>query len=147
MSKQRKPPGKLVDELIANPRRIWFAHAVLGIVSAFVYWLVPGTFTPHIHRSHRGDGVIVIVQTLIAWAPYLLSGFYSTAVLSPRDSKATLTYIVLATSIAIVAALFYFNVFDLTEPPSPLLVSAGVTILLFAAASLCAAIWRSDISA
>jgi hypothetical protein len=147
MSKQRKPPGKVVDELITNPRRIWLAHAGLGIVSAFVYWLVPGTFSPHIHRPHKGDGAIVIVQTLIAWAPYLLSGFYTTAVLSPRDSKATLTYIALATSIAIVSALMYFNVFGLTELPSPLLVSAGVTILLFAAASLCAAIWRSDISA
>src|SRR3984957_21122120 len=111
MRKQRKTPGKVVDELIANPRRIWFAHAVLGIVSAFVYWLVPGTFTPHIHRPHRGDGVIVIVQTMIAWAPYLLSGFYSTAVLSPRDSKATLTYLVCRLLLEKNTTIFYFNVF------------------------------------
>lgn len=146
MSKRPKQPGTAVDQPIANPRRIWFAHAVLGVVSAFIYWLVPGTFTPRIHTPRKGDAVAVILLTLIAWAPYFLSGFYSTAVLAMRDSKATLAYIALATSIGIVAALLYLNVFNLADPPPALLVSAGVTILLCAAASLCAAIWRSDIS-
>jgi hypothetical protein len=145
MTRLPKKPGTVVDELIANPRHIWFAHAVLGIGSAFVYWLVPGTFHPHIHTPRRGDGLIVILQTMLAWAPYLLSGFYSCAVLSTRDPKATFAYIALATSVGVVAALLYANIFDMTETPPPLLVSAGVTILLFAAATLCAAIWRSDI--
>ena len=138
-------PGAVVDELIANPRRIWFAHVVLGITSAFVYWLLPGTFHPHIHSPRRGEVIFVILRTLIAWAPYVLSGFYSCAVLSIRDPKATFAYIALATSIGLVADLLYTNIFNMTVTPSPLLVSAGVTALLFAAATLCALIWRSDV--
>jgi hypothetical protein len=144
-TKQLKSTGKIVDELIENPRRLWIAHFFLGVASAFIYWVRPGTFSPHLHTPRRGDGLIVICETFIAWAPYLVSGIVSRAILAAHAPKATLVFIACSAGIAIGADSIYLNLFKMREAPSPLLVSVGVTLALVLTARLCSAIWRSDV--
>ena len=48
MTELPKDRGKVVDLLIANPRRLFIAHACFGIASAIVLWVRPGTFTPYL---------------------------------------------------------------------------------------------------
>jgi hypothetical protein len=141
---QFKAPGMIVDEMFENSRRLWIAHALLGLACAFVYWVRPGTFTPHLHTAHRGDGFLVILKTLVAWVPYIISGIFSRAVLSTRNSRATLLFIAIATGVSVCAASICLNLFGMQEPPPPFLVSIGVTVVLVSVAGLFSVIWRSD---
>ena len=132
--------------MIANLRRLVIVHIALGLASVFVYWARPGTFIPQLNMAAgRGFAFIFILKVFLAWIPYILSGLYSCDVLAARDPKATIAFISFAVGIAIIAACLNLNLFGMRESPSPLLVFAGVTIALIAAARLCAAIWRSDV--
>jgi hypothetical protein len=145
MTKQRKTSGEIVDELTTNARRLNIVHCCLGVLAAFIYWVRPGTFRPHLPGRYGGavgPAFSIVTNTFVAWVPYVISGFFSRAVLSLRDPKATLLFIGCSAGIAIGAASFYFNLFQMREAPSPLLISASVTVALMVAAGLCAAIWR-----
>ncbi len=84
--------------------------------------------------------------TAVAWLPYVISWFVSRSLLSGRDSKAVLVFIAVAVGVAALSVACYLNLLEMMEAPSPLLISAGVTIALVLAAGLCAAIWRSDVA-
>lgn len=132
--------------MIANLRRLAIVHFALGLASVLVYWARLGAFAPHVRMAGRRFALIAILQVFLLWIPYILSGFYSCDVLAARDPKATLAFASLAVGVGIIAACLNLNLFGMKVPPAPLLVSVGVTIALIAAARLCAAIWRSDVS-
>ena len=142
---QRPTPGGVLDELIQNPRRLGIAHACLGLAAAFVYWIRPGTFTPHLVRFRFRD-VSPIYLTLVAWMPYVIAFLVSNALLAGRNPKAVLAYILLASVVTIGASGLYLDLFGMHATLSPVLLAGGVTISLLAAVGLCATIWRSDTS-
>jgi hypothetical protein len=41
-----KTKSAIVEELLANPRRLNIAHACLGLLSMAVLWIRPGTVDP-----------------------------------------------------------------------------------------------------
>jgi hypothetical protein len=130
--------------MIKNFRRLVILHLVLGLVSIVVYFSRPGPVAPHEHFAGRMIALTVLLKVFLAWLPYLISGYYSCGVLPSRDPKATLTFISIAVGVSIVAACLFLNVFELQRTPVPMLIFAGVTVLLVASARLCAAIWRND---
>ena len=132
--------------VIANISRLVIAHLALGLASVFVYWARPGGLSQPLHMSGLKIAVAVVLMVFVAWIPYFLSGVYSCNVLAARDPKATLVFICFAVGVGITAACLNLNLIGMTQSPSPLLVSAGVAIVLLAAARLCSAIWRSEVS-
>jgi hypothetical protein len=142
---QRPTPGGVLDELIQNPRRLGIAHACLGLAAAFVYWIRPGTFTPHLVKFGFRDASPIYL-TLVAWIPYVIAFLVSNALLAGRNPKAVLAYILLASAVTVGASGLYLNLFGMHATLSPVLLAGGLTITLLAAVGLCAAIWRSDMS-
>jgi hypothetical protein len=142
---QRPTSGGVLDELIQNPRRLGIAHACLGLAAAFVYWIRPGTFTPHLVKLGFRDASPIYL-TLVAWIPYVIAFLVSNALLAGRNPKAVLAYILLASVVTVGASGLYLNLFGMHATLSPILLAGGVTITLLAAVGLCAAIWRSDTS-
>jgi hypothetical protein len=136
-------PRRAVDRMLANHRRLLIAHAALAVASIVVYWLRPGALIDHFHLPRRAYALLLMLQTLIACIPYLISISYSGNKLSARDPKATVVFIGAAVGIAAVAALLILNVIGLQAPPPVLLVLAGVTLALLAAARLCAMMGRA----
>jgi hypothetical protein len=132
------------DPMLANVRRLVMAHFALGLASALLYWAQPGGFAPRGHGPARGFALIVILKVFLAWIPYLISGAYSSDLLSARSPKATFAFICIAVGVAITAACLNLNLFGMQQSPAPWLVAIGVTIVLIAAARLCATIWRND---
>jgi hypothetical protein len=139
----RPTRGDALDELIQNPRRLGAAHACLGLAAAFVYWIRPGTFTPHPVKYNFRD-VGPIYMTFIAWIPYVIAFAVSRAILANRSPRASLTYIFLASAITVGASGLYLNLFRTHTRISPVLLAGGITITLLLAAGLCTTIWRSD---
>jgi hypothetical protein len=128
--------------MFANFRRLAIAHGVLGLSAALAYWARPGAFALHIRTPRRALGFLIIIQTFAVCAPYLISGYYACDLLATREPKATLVFLTSAVGVAILADCLLLGLFPLRE--SPWLVSAGVTLVLLAAARLCAAVWRGD---
>jgi hypothetical protein len=145
MTGRRPAPGDVLDELIQNPRRLGIAHACLGLAAALVYWVRPGTFTPHLVRFGFRD-TSPIYMTLVAWIPYVIAFLVSNGTLASRNRRAVLAYIFFASVVTLAASGLYLNLFGMRAPLSPVLLAVGVTITLLAAIGLCAAIWRSDTS-
>ncbi len=145
MTGQRPTPGDVLDKLIQNPRRLGIAHVCLGLGAAFVYWVRPGTFTPHLVKFSFRDAS-PIYMTLVAWIPYVIAFLVSNALLAGRNPKAVLAYIFLASVVTVGASGLYLDLFGMHVTLSPLLLAGCVTITLLAAVGLCAAIWRSDTS-
>jgi hypothetical protein len=145
MTGQRPTSGDVLDELIENPRRLAIAHTCLALAAALVYWVRPGTFTPHLVKYSFRD-VSPIYMTFAAWIPYLIAFLVSKATLVDRNPKAVLAYILLASVVTAGAGGLYLNLFGMNATLSPVLLAGGVTIILLAAIGLCAAIWRSDTS-
>lgn len=126
------------DDLIQNSRRLTVAHACLALISAFVYWIRPGTFTPYLPIYNFRDSSPIFV-TFIAWVPYVISFFFSRATLAEVGPKAVFGFIVLATGISLASAGVLFRVLPIE--PSPIVVFGGVTITLIIIAKLCSMIW------
>jgi fucose permease len=147
MTKLPKDHGKVVDELIANPRRLLIAHVCFGIASAIGLWVRPGTFTPYLPgRLGMGGSpsVFIFVDTSIAWLPYVVAMLVARRMLSDRDDKAVYVYIALAAIVAIVSIGLYSNSFHISTAPTPILISIGAMLALVAIAVMCASIWPSD---
>jgi hypothetical protein len=136
--------GEIVNELIQNPRRLGVAHACLGLIAAFIYWIRPGTFVPVIPTYNFRD-ISPIVDTFTAWVPCLIAFFVSKSLLANRNPKAVIAYILLATVVTVVAGGLYPNLLQTKDSMlSPHLIDCGVVVSLLAAVGLCATIWRSD---
>jgi hypothetical protein len=143
MTKRPKDPGKIVDEMIVNPRRLFVSHFCLAILAAFAYWTRAGTFTPH--RPGYGD-ISYIFLTFFVWIPYLISGIYSRQLLAARSQAATILFIATSIVITVIATCMYLDLFGMKSTYPPIIVSIAVTIALLAAAKLCAVLWPSDVS-
>jgi hypothetical protein len=135
---QSKKLGNVLDELVQNRRRLAIAHSCLGLVSAIIYWVRPGSFTPSLPIYNLQDPSPVI-DTIIAWAPYVVSFFASRAMLVERSSNAVLVFIVFATGIGFASAILSLRLSTVRVSLSPIVVSAGVTVALVVVAWLCAA--------
>jgi hypothetical protein len=132
----------VIDRMINNFRRLVILHLVLGLVSVAVYFMRPGSYAPHGHLAGRIIALTAIVKVFVAWIPYCDSGYYACDVLPRRDPKATLTFMAIAVGISIIAACL--TLLATRASTIPLLVFAGVTVLLLASARFCAAIWREE---
>jgi hypothetical protein len=147
MTELPKERGKVVDELIVNPRRLLIAHVCFGIASAVGLWVRPGTFTPHLPgRVGMGGSpsAFIVVDTAIAWLPYVVAAFVARRLLCDRDDKAVYVYIVFAAIVAVVSIGLYLNAFHPPAAPSPILVSIGTVLALVAIAVMCASIWPGN---
>jgi hypothetical protein len=143
MTKILREAGTAIDDAIENTHRLIVLHCCLGMASAFVYWIRPGTFIPHLPtRIGLGPTFSILWETRFAWGPYVISGIFAPSVLSSRGPKPTLVFIGLSIALAIVAACLYLNVFHLRPPIDPFLISIGVTGCLMGSAQLCASCWR-----
>jgi hypothetical protein len=135
---QSKNLGNVLDELVQNRRRLAIAHSCLGLVSAIIYWVRPGSFTPSLPIYNLQDPSPVF-DTVIAWAPYVVSFFASRAILAERSSNVVLVFIVFATGIGLASAVLSLRLSIVHVSFSPIVASAGVTVALVAVAGLCAA--------
>ena len=137
-----KTPGSVLDQLIQNGLRLTIAHTCLGLASAFVYWVRPGSFTPHLQTYNFRDASPIFV-TFIAWVPYVISYFVSRSILVGRNPKAVFVFIFGAAGVSLASAVLLFGVFPIT--PSPIVVFGGVTIMLVIIAGLCSTVRKSDL--
>lgn len=137
-----KSSGEILDEQARSSRWLWQWHVALGLASAFVYWVIPGTFVPRLHTARTGDGILVIIRTIVAWAPFVISGLFSRGVLVERPPRAILVFLTFTTVAAIGATCLYLNVFKIQAAPSPYWVSTGVTAAFMLIALICAAVWK-----
>jgi hypothetical protein len=137
--------GEVIDELLANPRRLILAHVCLALISTFILWIRPGTFTPII-RPAFAYGFIVRIPlfTASAWVPYVISAKFARWVLSSRDPHATFLFIGCAILITAVGCCLFLDLFSPRVILRPVVTAAGVTLALVFAAGLSALIWRND---
>jgi hypothetical protein len=135
-------PG--VAPMRENFLRLVVAHGVLALASGFAYWSRPGALGSRVHMPRRAYALFLILQTFVAYAPYIISGVYSCSLLLARERKATLAFIGYAVGAGIIADCLYLNLLGVNAPP--LLVSVVLTIALIAAARFCSARWRNDVS-
>jgi hypothetical protein len=135
---QSKNLGNVLDELLQNRRRLAITHSCLGLVSAIIYWVRPGSFTPYLPIYNLQD-LSPVFDMFIAWAPYVISFFTSRAILSERSSNAVLVFIFFATGISFASAILSLRLFIVPMVFSPIVASAAVTVALVVVAGLCAA--------
>jgi hypothetical protein len=147
MTKAKKTPGAIYDEMLANPHRLALAHFCLGLIAAFAYWIRPGTVNVPIRWSlpHFAD-VMPIVATAMAWLPYLISMIVCRSLLSSRDRKATLLFVVFATIFTAAYVAILLNIVGPRKRPSPILVSLLLTLALVATSGVCSLLWTDDAS-
>jgi hypothetical protein len=145
MEPRSKTKSAVVDELLANPRRLNVAHACLGLISMFALWIRPGTFVPHlIVHSRYGDFARIVVSTAVAWMPYAISIAVSRTLLESHDPKATVFFIASASAITVAACGLYLGLFSTIATLSPLEISAAVVTMLVVVAWLSSIIWKDD---
>ena len=137
-----KTPGSMLDEIIQNGRRLAIAHTCLGLASAFVYWVRPGSITPHLPIYNFRDASPIYV-TFFAWVPYVISFLFSRSILADRNHRAVFVFVICAAGIGLASAALLLRVFPIIL--SPIVVSGGVTIALVISAGLCSAVWRSEL--
>jgi uncharacterized membrane protein len=132
-------PGQSLDALIVAKHRLRAVHLVLGLVGSFSVWTESSV--PHFSALSRGAGWVMIVLSVLGWAPYLISWFYSRTMLD-RNSRAVAIFSFGALLITIIGAAFYQNVFSFSEGLSPIVVSFGVMLSLLGTAKLCSLLWH-----
>jgi hypothetical protein len=132
--------------MFKNLRRLVLLHISLGICLIVVYRLRPGAIGhPVTIRDRAPFALSVIGMVLLAWAPFLISGFYACSTLVERNPKAIVAFSWSAIAIFIVAACLSLNLGGFPNRPSNFAISLGVTIALLAAARLCCSIWKAEI--
>jgi hypothetical protein len=146
MNTPPKKRGDAVDSLIANNRRLSIAHLFLGLATAVAYWVRPGTIAPNLKYFTSYGNLSPIYLTIVVWLPYIFSLMVSRPILVGCSQFAVFAFIVCATAITGGTIGVYLNLIPMKNIPSPVIVSAGVTIALIAAALICSAIWRRDVS-
>jgi hypothetical protein len=130
--------GQLLDSYIVNLSRLRITHWSLGAASSFVLWLKPGTFKPHLPRVFsRGEIIPIIVNTVAAWAPYIVSYQCASQLLASRSQSTTVAFVSCSIIICLIACGLYFPVLSISQP-SPLQIGVGTTVALCAASYICA---------
>jgi hypothetical protein len=145
MNRSPKSSGKIVDELIVNPKRLTVVHVCLGVLSAGAYWIRPGTSTPHLPIYNIRDPSPIIIS-LIAWLPYVVSFKVSRHLLENRSQVSVIVFGILAAIITGFAIALYFDLIVNILGLSPIQIPIAVTSALIGAAYLCAVIWPKDTS-
>jgi hypothetical protein len=135
----RETPGRAYEAVVHAGQRIRVVHWVLATAASFSLW--NGGPIPHFDAFSRGAGWILIVLSILGWGPYLISWFYSRALLD-GSSRAVNAFSVCAILVTLFAAGFYQNIFAFQDKPPAIFVSAAVTLSLVALAKLCSIIWR-----
>jgi hypothetical protein len=131
--------------MFKNLRRLVLLHISLGVCLIVVYAMRPGGIRhPMNIRGRAPFALSVIGMVLLAWAPFLISGFYACDNLVERNPKATIAFCGSAIAIFIVAACLSLNLGGFHVRPSNLAISVGVTLALMAAARLCRGIWKDQ---
>jgi hypothetical protein len=129
-----------------NLRRLVLVHIALGLGLIVVYSLRPGGIRHPISiRGRAPFALSVIGMVLLAWAPFLISGFYACGKLVERNPKATTAFTGSAIVIFLVAAFLSLNLGGFQSRPSNFAVSLGITVALVAAARLCSGIWKAEV--
>lgn len=129
--------------MLKNLRRLVLVHISLGLLFIAVYCVRPRMHSHPVGLRDRAPFALsVIGMVLLAWAPFIISGFYACDKLLERDPRATIAFIWSAIAIAIVAACLSLNLGGLPK----FAVSLGLTIALIAAARLCSGIWKAEVS-
>jgi hypothetical protein len=133
--------GQLIDAYSTNLRRLNITHWILGAAASFCLWLKPGTFKPYLPRVFsRGEVVPIIVNTVTAWAPYIISYRWSRHLLASRSQSATVLFILFSVIVCSVASGLYFPIILITQP-SPMQIGVGTALALGAASYICARVW------
>jgi hypothetical protein len=145
LARHKKSHGQIIDEVIINTRRLAFAHVALGIASAFNFLSREGILHPSLRAitSFRGGSIDVIAHAMLAWAPYIASWTISRAMLSGRNTGATLLFIAFAIAITILSFERQFPVTGAFNI-SALVLSSLLTLSLATACGICAIIWHRD---
>jgi hypothetical protein len=131
--------------MFKNLRRLVLVHVSLGLGLVVVYGLRPGGIHHPSYIRGRMLALSVIGLVLLAWAPFIVSGFYACNSLAERNPKATVVFSWSATAIFIVAACLSLNLVGFQHRPSNLAVSLAVTVALLAVARLCRGIWNAEV--
>jgi hypothetical protein len=130
--------------MFKNLRRLVLVHISLGLLLIAAYSVRPRMPSHPVGLRDRAPFALsVIGMVLLAWAPFIVSGFYACDKLVERDPKATLAFIWSAIAIAIVAACLSLGLHD---RGSKVAISLGVTAALIVAARVCSGIWKAEVS-
>ncbi len=91
-----KKMGESIDAVVTARNRLLLAHVVLAVVSSFAMW--KGTESPLLLRAAvtRGGALGMIILSIWAWAPYLVSWVWSRYILADNP-RAVLPFIASAT--------------------------------------------------
>jgi hypothetical protein len=137
--------GAIYDEVVTNSRRLALAHSCLGLIAAFAYWTRPGTIPIPLRWStpHYAD-VMPLLKTVIAWMPYLISFMVTKPLLSSRNPKATLSFVIASLVITASSVVLYLNLQGSREALSPILISVVVVLALVVTAGICSMLWKND---
>lgn len=128
-----------------NLRRLALLHIALGLCLIVVYSVRPGGIRHPVNiRGRAPFALSVIGLVLLAWAPFLISGFYACGKLVERNPKATIAFCWTAIAMFIVAACLSLNLAGFQNRPSNFAISLGLTIALVAVARLCGGIWKTE---
>jgi hypothetical protein len=133
--------GDSYESVMRARKILWVVHWVLGILSAMSLWsLVPAQ---GLNIATSGSGLLKVVQTILGWAPYAISGFYAPSLLD-GNYRGVIAFAIGAVAITGLSVCFYLNLFSLSQKPSLILISVGVAISLIALARLCQMIWHTS---
>jgi hypothetical protein len=138
-----KTPGKAYEAIVHARQRLGIVHLALALIGSFSVWT--GSPSLHFNPFSRGAGWIMIVLSALGWGPYLLSWLYSRSILDGK-SRAVTVFSIGALLIAAAAAVLYQNFLAVQQPPSTILISAGVAVALLILAKLSALIFTSPMN-
>jgi len=135
--------GQGSRRMLKNLRRLVLLHIALGLCLIVVYRLRPGGMHHPVDiRSRVPFALSVIGMVMLAWAPFVVSGFYACSNLAGRNPRATVAFSGSAIAIFIAAACLSLG---FRSAPSNMAVSIGITVALLAAARLCGRIWKDAV--
>src|SRR5579859_4983861 len=98
MPRASSSPPTMTDRQESGPmyknlRRLVLLHISLGVCLIVVYALRPGGIRHPINiRARAPFALSVIGMVLLAWAPFLISGFYACGSLVERNPKAIIAF-------------------------------------------------------
>jgi hypothetical protein len=139
---QPKTAAEAYESVMHARKMLPSVHWVLGILSAISLWpLLP---VRGVNTATSGIGILTILQTILGWAPYVVSGFYARSVLD-GNYRGVIAFTIGAILITVLSVGFYLNIFRLPDKPNLVLISICVTLGLLALARLCQVIWHKSV--
>jgi hypothetical protein len=134
---QHKTIGARFDAIVLDMRRLLLAHCIAAAIASTAIWihLGPEYASP---TYHRAGGTVVLV-TLAAWVPYVLSWALARKVLPGRG--VAIGFIICLATACIFSSAAYLGLFAFS--PHTLGISVVTTVALAIANLSCAAFGRS----